>query len=261
MDVSTLIGAIVGLTAVCVGIALGGSFAVFIDPPAFLIVFGGAAASTFISFPLSNVLKVFAICKQCLFAKPLDPADEVRRFIEFARIARRSGILSLEEKLAEHGDPFLRRGLQLVIDGTPAEAVRDILTSQLEARRERHRRGKMILENMGAAAPAMAMVGTLIGLIQMLSNLSDPSGVGAGMAVALVATFYGAAFANLVALPLANKLDARSQDENLMTQLMIEGIIGIQSGDNPRMIEDRLKSYLAPSVARALEETSEAKAA
>jgi len=261
MDLSSLIGTIVAIIVVWLGIAMGGNFEVFIEPHAALIVFGGMAASTFISFPLSTVLKVMTICKQCMVTKPLDPADEVRRFVDYARIARRSGILSLEEKLAESGNPFMRRGLQLVIDGTPAEAVREILTSQLDARRERHKRGKMVLDNMGASAPAMAMVGTLIGLIQMLANLSDPSGVGKGMAVALVATFYGAAFANLVAIPLANKLDARSQDENLMTQLMIEGIIGIQSGDNPRMIEDRLKSYLAPSVAQTLEENAEGKAA
>lgn len=261
MDLATLFGVILGFGAVMAGIMLGGDLMIFVDLPSMLIVFGGAVAATLISFPLANVLKVFAIAKNCFFTRPAQPAEVIRRFVDYARIARRSGILALEEKLGEDADPFLRRGLQLVIDGTPPDTVRDILTSQLGARRERHARGKQILEAMGTYGPAFGMIGTLIGLVQMLRQLSDPSKIGAGMAVALITTFYGSILANLICLPLAGKLDVRSKDETVLTELMIEGIIGIQSGDNPRTIEERLKSYLAPSVVRKFEETSEARAA
>jgi chemotaxis protein MotA len=261
VDLATLFGALLGATAVFVGIWLGGDFMIFVDLPSFLITVGGAVAATLISFPLANVIRVFAIAKNCFFTRLAEPSDVIRRFVDYARIARRNGILALEEKLGENADPFLRRGLQLVIDGTPPDTVRDILTSQLGARRERHARGKQILEAMGTYGPAFGMIGTLIGLVQMLRQLSDPSKIGAGMAVALITTFYGSILANLICLPLAGKLDVRSKDETVLTELMIEGIIGIQSGDNPRTIEERLKSYLAPSAVRKFEETSEARAA
>ena len=261
MDLATLIGVILGFGAVTAGIMMGGDFMIFVDLPSVMITIGGAIAATLISFPLGNVLRVFAIAKNCFFTKLAEPADVIRRFVDYARIARRSGILALEEKLGENADPFFRHGLQLIIDGTPGDTVRDILQSQLDSRRERHARGKQILEAMGTYGPAFGMIGTLIGLVQMLRQLSDPSKIGAGMAVALITTFYGSILANLICLPLAGKLDVRSKDETVLTELMIEGIIGIQSGDNPRTIEERLKSYLAPSVVRKFEETSEARAA
>jgi chemotaxis protein MotA len=261
VDLATLFGVILGFGAVIVGIWLGGDFMIFVDMPSVLITIGGAIAATLISFPLRNVVKVFAIAKNCFFTKLPEPADVIRKFVDYARLARRSGILALEEKLGENADPFLRRGLQFAIDGTPADTVREILTSQLDARRERHARGKQVLEAMGTYGPAFGMIGTLIGLVQMLRKLNDPSQIGAGMAVALITTFYGSILANLICLPLAGKLDVRSKDETVITELMIEGIIGIQSGDNPRMIEERLKSYLAPSVARTFDDQSEAQAA
>ncbi len=261
MDIATLVGVVSGSACVLIAIFLGGGIGIFINVPSLMITVGGTIAATLISFPLANVLKVFAIAKTCFFQKPVSPVAEIRRITDYARIARRDGILALEERLGDDADPVLRRGLQLVIDGTPAEMVRDILYSQLDARRERHRRGKQILESMGASAPAFGMIGTLIGLVQMLRNLSDPSQIGVGMATALITTFYGAVMANLIFLPLAGKLEARSRDEDLVTELLIEGVTAIQNGDNPRMIEERLKSFLAPGLHDELAQREGAQAA
>jgi chemotaxis protein MotA len=261
VDIATLIGVVSGFACVIVAIFLGGGIGIFINVPSIMITVGGTIAATLMSFPLPNVLRVFSIAKKCFFDRPMSPIEEIRRITGYARLARRDGILALEERLGEDADPMLRRGLQLVIDGTPAEDVRDILSSQLDSRRERHRRGKQILESMGASAPAFGMIGTLIGLVQMLRNLQDPSQIGTGMATALITTFYGAVMANLVFLPLAGKLEARSQDECLLTELLIEGTICIQNGDNPRMIEERLKSFLPPSLHPELAGTPEAQAA
>ena len=261
MDVATLVGVVSGFACVIFAILFGGGLGMFIHVPSMMITVGGTIAATLMAFPLSNVLGVFSIARNCFFQKPVSHVDEVRRITDYARVARRDGILALEERLGDGADPTLRRGLQLVIDGTPGETVREILSSQLDARRERHRRGKQVLESMGAAAPAFGMIGTLIGLVQMLRNLSDPSQIGSGMAVALITTFYGAIMANLIFLPLAGKLDARSQDEALLTELLIEGVIAIQNGDNPSMIEERLKSFLPPTVQRQLDAKAEAQAA
>jgi len=261
VDIATLIGVVSGFACVLTAIFLGGGIGMFINVPSIMITVGGTIAATLMSFPLGNVLGVFATAKKCFFQKPVSPVEEIRRIAEYARVARRDGILALEERLGDDADPMLRRGLQLVIDGTPGEVVRDILTSQLDARRERHRRGKQVLESMGASAPAFGMIGTLIGLVQMLRNLSDPSQIGVGMATALITTFYGAVIANLLCLPLAGKLEARSQDEGILTELLIEGVICIQNGDNPHMIAERLKSFLAPSLFRQLDEGTEARAA
>ena len=261
MDIATLVGIVSGFGLVIVSIMMGGGLGMFINVPSMMITFGGTIAATLINFPIGNVLGVFGIVKKCFLNKMLTPLDAIKRVTEFATIARRQGILALEERLGDDDDPFLKRGLQLVIDGTSAEVVRDILTSQLDARRERHRRGKSIMESMGASGPAFGMIGTLIGLVQMLRNLSDPSQIGGGMATALITTFYGAVMANLVFLPLAGKLDVASASECLMTELLIEGIICIQNGDNPRTIEDRLKSFLAPNLVEKLEAGEAAQAA
>ncbi len=261
MDIGTLVGVISGFGLVFVAIFMGGGVGMFINVPSIMITVGGTIAATLINFPLPNVLGVFRIVRKCFLNKMLSPVEAIRQITGFARVARRDGILALEEQLGENADPFLERGLQLVIDGTSAEDVREILTSQLDARRERHRRGKSIMESMGASAPAFGMIGTLIGLVQMLRNLSDPSQIGSGMATALITTFYGAVMANLVFLPLAGKLDAASADECLMTELLIEGIICIQNGDNPRTVEDRLKSYLAPNMVHKLDQNAAAQAA
>jgi chemotaxis protein MotA len=169
----------------------------------------------------------------------------IKDMSEFARIARRDGVLALEERMRTCGDDFLAKGLQLIIDGTESDLIREQMLIELNTLQRRSKRGIEILMYMSEAAPAFGMIGTLIGLVQMLKQLNDPSQVGAAMATALITTFYGALAANLLFIPLAGKLDMRGKEETVIRLMMIEGLQGIQSGVNPSVIEDRLMSYLS----------------
>ena len=251
MDVATLVGAVTGTSLVLTAIVMGGGLGMFINVPSLMITVGGTIAATLINFPLGNVLGVISVAKKAFMNQPLDAQAEIKRMVDFAKVARREGLLALEESVEQLDDEFLIKGIQLVIDGTSPEVLRAIMRTEVDFLQDRHGQGKQILESMGGAAPAFGMIGTLIGLVQMLQNMSDPSSIGTGMATALLTTFYGAFMANLVFLPLAGKLGARSQEEVVVKELMIEGIIAIQSGDNPRLVEEKLKSFVAPSV-RAL---------
>jgi chemotaxis protein MotA len=253
MDIATLIGIVAGMGLIIWAILSGAGLAAFLHVPSMMITIGGTLASGLINFPLAKVLGVFAVVKKTLLVKAALPDTEIARITEFAQVARREGLLALEDRLAELRDPLLLKGIQLVIDGTPPEVLRDILSIEVDALQQRHAEGKNILDQMGAAAPAFGMIGTLIGLVAMLQNLSDPSLIGAGMATALLTTFYGAFAANLFFIPLAGKLESRSKEEVLMKQIMIEGIISIQSGDNPRTIQEKLKSFVSPAVRLRME--------
>ncbi len=173
--------------------------------------------------------------------------------VEYANIARREGLLSLEEKLEELEEPFLSKGIRLIIDGFPQETVKNILAIELEYMEQRHGTGKGILDAMGNFAPAFGMIGTLIGLVAMLQTLDDPSQIGGGMATALLTTFYGALFANLFFIPLAGKLDTRNREETLLREIMIEGLLSIQAGDRPQLVAEKLKSFVAPDIRRVME--------
>jgi chemotaxis protein MotA len=176
------------------------------------------------------------------------PTAEIDRIIEYTNLARKEGLLALESKLREVDDKFFAKGIQLVIDGFSADTVREILEVDAEVEKQRHANGKKMLEQFGTFAPAFGMVETLIGLVQMLSNLSDPSKIGAGMAGALVGTFYGAFAANMLFMPMAGKLDVRAKQEYLLRELMIAGIIAIQSGEKPQLIKEKLKGFVAPNM-------------
>jgi chemotaxis protein MotA len=167
--------------------------------------------------------------------------------VSFSEKARREGLLSLEDDLEELDDEFLKKGLQLVVDGTDPELVRRIMESELEAQEDRHNMNRKIFEDLGAITPAFGMIGTLIGLIQMLGNLEDKSAIGPGMSAALITTLYGSFGANLIYIPLASKLVLRGQEESVMKRVMIEGTISIQSGDNPRIVRDKLAAFLKPA--------------
>ncbi|MHA1572712.1 MAG: motility protein A [Alphaproteobacteria bacterium] len=259
MDVATLVGVISGTVLVLTAIFLGGGVGMFLNVPSVMITVGGTVAATLINFPLNKVIGVFAVAKNAFTFKVFEAHVDILRMVEYARIARREGLLALEDKLEELDEPFLIKGIQLVIDGTSPEALRDILRTEIDFMQERHGMGKMILESMGASAPAFGLIGTLIGLVQMLRTLDDPSKIGQGMSVALLTTFYGAFMANLLFLPLAGKLDLRSREEVLIKELMIEGIIAIQSGDNPRLVKEKLKSYVSPDIRDQLEEEEQAR--
>ena len=254
MDIATLIGVVVGSGLVLSAIIMGAGPAAFFHVPSLLITVGGTFAAALICFPLSKVLGLVSVVKKTMLHKGASMEDEIRRITEFAQVARREGLLALEDRLESLDEPLLHKGIQLVIDGTAPEVLRGILMIEVNSMYDRHAEGKSILEQMGASAPAFGMIGTLIGLVAMLKNLTDPSSIGAGMAVALLTTFYGALMANLLFLPLAGKLDNRHKEEAMMKELLIEGILSIQSGDNPRTIEEKLKSFVPPGSRRTREE-------
>jgi chemotaxis protein MotA len=253
MDVATLAGVILGFFLIISSILMASSLAIFIHVPSLMITIGGTIAATLINYPLSKVLSVFKVARTAVLFK-LPPVDvEIDRMVEFANVARREGLLSLEEKLEDLEDPFLGKGIRLIIDGFPQETVRAILAIELEYMEQRHGTGKSILDSMGSFCPAFGMIGTLIGLVAMLQTLDDPSQIGGGMAVALLTTFYGALFANLIFIPLAGKLDTRNREETMMREVMIEGLLSIQAGDRPNLVAEKLKSFVAPEVRRQME--------
>jgi len=204
------------------------------------------------NFPMDEMKRLVKVTLRTLLFKLNTPGIEIERIIEYANLARKEGLLALETKLQEVDDGFFAKGVQLVIDGFPAETVRDIMELEAEWQRQRHSNGKKILDALGSFAPAFGMIGTLVGLVQMLQNLSDPSKIGGGMATALLTTLYGAMSANMVFIPLAGKLEVRAAEEALLRELMIEGIVAIQSGEGPQLIKEKLKSFVAPHVREAI---------
>jgi chemotaxis protein MotA len=251
MDLSTILGFVLGLGLIAWSMMHGGGLAglaLFVHVPAFMVVFGGSLAAVMIHFRIEDV-KMLAKVMLRTFLYPIpSPTAEIDRIIEYTNLARKEGLLALESKLREVDDKFFAKGIQLVIDGFSAETVREILEVDAEVEKQRHANGKKMLEQFGTFAPAFGMVETLIGLVQMLSNLSDPSKIGAGMAGALVGTFYGAFAANMLFMPMAGKLDVRAKQEYLLRELMIAGIIAIQSGEKPQLIREKLKGFVAPAL-------------
>jgi len=256
MDIATVLGFALGFGLIVWSMTHGGgiqALGLFVHVPAMMVVVGGSLAAILVHFPIEdfkNLIKV--LLRTFLFRLP-SSSEEIARIIAYANLARKEGLLALESRLQEVDDRFFAKGTQLVIDGFSADTVRDILELEAEAERQRHAVGKKMLEQFGTFAPAFGMVETLIGLVQMLSNLSDPSKIGAGMAGALVGTFYGAFLANMVFLPLAGKLGVRANQEALLRELMIEGIVAIQSGEKPQLIKEKLKGFLAPAAREAVQ--------
>lgn len=246
MDISTLVGFLLGFSCLIVAIMMHGNITDFVDVPGALVTFGGASAALFITFPLQKVLGVFSVVKHCFLDRLPEPQEEVRRLAELATTARRDGLLALEKNLAEIDDPFLVRGLEMVIDGTAKEKLMEILRLEVDNIQSRHLSGKKIFEQLGYSLPAFGLVGCLVGLIQMMKSLDDPSNIGRGMAVAMVGTFYGVFTANFIAMPLAGKLDNRSREEVLLRELMIHGLVALVEGESPRALEIKLKTFLAP---------------
>lgn len=242
MDLATLIGLIGGFGIVIGAIVTGGSAGVFVNAPSMLVVLGGTVGAIFIQFPLGNVFGAVGVAMKAFMFKIAAPAELIQKSVELATIVRKEGLLSLENQEVE--DPFFQKGIGLCVDGHSPEFVRKVLTQDMQLTIERHEKGRSIWKAMGDTAPAMGMIGTLIGLVQMLSNMDDPKAIGPSMAVALLTTLYGALIANLVALPIANKLALRSDEEKLNKSLIIETIHSIQEGENPRVMEQSLRNFL-----------------
>lgn len=249
MDKSTVGGLAMGVALLLLAIMLapGSSFASFIDYPSAAVVIGGAIAASCIAFPLRTIFMTPKIIKKVFLPNQQDIAPIIAQLIEFAELARRDGILALENKTADIEDPFILLGIQMAVDGTEAELMETILRSEMDAISQRHKTGKSIMDTIGRYAPAFGMIGTLMGLIIMLGNMDDPEAIGPGMAVALITTLYGAIVSNLFFLPFADKLAFYSKRELEVREVIVRGLLAIQEGDNPRVLEQKLNTMLPAS--------------
>lgn len=259
MDIATVIGLVSGSGLLLWAIMGKSDIGAFIDGGSVAIVLGGSVAAAMVSFPIKNLIAVATVVKNCFFGKTHNTSELIGEMVKFAEIARRDGILALENVTADIKDPFLVSGIQMAVDGTDPDLIETIMASDLEAVEARHAEGKALFDNIGRFAPAFGMIGTLIGLVIMLQNMEDPSKIGPAMAVALLTTMYGAIIANLFALPLAAKLGLRSREELLIKQIVIKGVMAIQAGDNPRIVEQKLRTFL-PNRSRQPDETVQAAA-
>lgn len=248
MDVATVLGIVSGVGLILIAIAQTGSLATYWDLPSVMITMGGTIAGTLISYPFSQIIGVLKVLRNVFQGRLPQPEGVIQQLVYFAEKARREGILALEEDLEGLDDEFLQKGLQLVVDGSDPELVRNILETELAFIEERHKTGQGIFITMATLAPAFGMIGTLIGLINMLKHLDNPAVIGPNMATALITTFYGAIYANLICIPIAGKLNIRSGQEILLKELMIEGVLSLQAGENPRLVEEKLKAFLPPTV-------------
>ena len=227
-------------------ILMGGNFMVFIHIPSLIIVAGGSAMATMINFKLGDMIGVAGVLKKAFFSDPANPVETVEAICEISRTARKGGLLAIEKEVEKIDDDFLKGGLEMVVDGTEPQTIRAIMETELSYLQERHGNGANIFNTLGMYAPSFGMIGTLIGLIAMLQELSDPSNIGAGMAVAMITTFYGALFANLFFLPLCGKLKSRSAEEVVFKEMVIEGVLAIQMGEHPNNIARKLLNFLPP---------------
>ena len=256
MDLASLIGIVVCFALVIFGIVFGNSIDTllnFVNVPSILITFGGAFCAVLASKTMQdfvNGLKSIAL----VFKVPkFDLPEIIRKIIELSNIARKEGLLALEEASAELDDAFLRKGVLLIVDGTDPELVRGILETEMSSIDDRHKKNIAFWNDLGGMGPAWGMIGTLIGLVNMLQQMDDPSTIGPSMAVALLTTLYGSLLANWICSPVANKLNVNNSSEMAIKEVMIEGLLSIQAGENPRVIEEKLKSFLSPAEKEAME--------
>ncbi len=257
MDIASLVGMIFGFSMMVFGIidnaGLGGVGS-YLDPPSALITFGGSLGATLCSFNLQDFiagLKSFML----IFKVPtLNITDMIKKIIELSNVARKEGLLSLEEAATDLDEPFLKKGILLIVDGTDPDLVRAIMETELVSIEGRHKNLINFWDVLGSMGPAWGMIGTLIGLVNMLNNMADASAIGPSMAVALITTLYGSLLANWICIPISNKLKADNAAEMMLKEVMIEGLLSIQAGENPRVIEEKLKSFLAPKDRESNEE-------
>lgn len=251
MDIASIIGLIICIGMVILGIALGddglAGIISFLDAPSAAITFGGAIAASMISFNIKDFVEGLKSFTICLKLPKVNAAETIKNIIDLSNIARKEGLLALEDATAELEDEFLKKGILLIVDGTDPELVKSIMETELACMETRHKKHMKVWETMSAQGPAWGMIGTLIGLINMLKKLDDPSAIGPNMSVALITTLYGSIIANWICSPIAGKLSADSAEEIMMKEIIIEGLLSIQAGENPRVIEEKLKSFLSPA--------------
>ena len=247
MDLGTIIGLVGTWALIAWAMMAGGGLGIFIDVPSLVMVGGGSITVVILCFPNKYVKNLITVIKQGFFNKPRSIDQLIVDIVSYAEIARRDGILSLESVTKDLDDDFIVSGIQMAVDGTDPELIEQIMENDLENVIERHGINKGMLDALGKYAPAFGMIGTLVGLVIMLQNMDDPSKIGPGMAVALLTTMYGAVIANAFALPLSDRLARRSGEEVLRKTIIIKGVMAIQSGDNPRIVEQKLRTFLPVS--------------
>ena len=258
MDIASLLGLVVCIVFVFVSIVIGdqGLPAIFnfLDAPSAMITFGGAFCCVLAAYTLPDFIAGLKSFSLIFKISEMNMPDVIRKIIELSNVARKEGLLSLEEASAEIEDPFLRKGILLIVDGTDPELVRAIMETELTSVDSRHRKKIAFWDDLGAMGPAWGMIGTLIGLINMLQLMNDPSSIGPQMAIALITTLYGSMLANWICFPVAAKLKSKNEDEMVIKEILIEGLLSIQAGENPRVIEEKLKSFLTPAEKAEMEE-------
>lgn len=244
MDLATVIGGAIVLVAIGGAIASGGDLMTFVDVPSVLVVGLGCIGGTLLKWPIEVVKNIAGVGKIAVFFTPIDKKELIEEIQKLADTARRESVFALEKVPVE--DAFLKKATTLAADNRPPEVITSILQLEIDAMEERHKLGIGVFDGIGADGPAFGMIGTLIGLVQMLQNLSDPSAIGPAMAVALLTTFYGSVLANAFALPIKNKLEVRHKEEMTKMNIIIAGTLGIVAGENPRVIREKLDSFLPP---------------
>lgn len=256
MDLATLVGMVGAIGIVLAAILFGGSALVFVNVPSILIVLGGTMMVVMIKFTIGQFLGAFSVAARAFIFKVDSPEELISEIVKLANIARKEGMLALENE--EISNEFLNEGVQMLIDGSDREVINTVMTKDMQQTIDRHKWGAKVFSATGDVAPAMGMIGTLIGLVQMLSAMDDPKSIGPAMAVALLTTLYGAMLANMIALPIADKLDLRKAEEGRIKSMCIDGVLAIQQGQNPRIIESMLKAYLDPKKRNEGNEEAEA---
>ena len=250
MDFATIIGLVAGLGLMIFGIVTGDDgFAAltnFLHAQSALITFGGAFGATLVSNSLGDFVNGIKGIKMALRQTKHDQTEVIKKIIELSNVARKEGLLALEDAASDLDDAFMKKGIFLIVDGTEPDLVRAILETELTCIEDRHKKVSSFWETTAAMGPAWGMIGTLVGLINMLADLNDMASVGPNMAVALVTTLYGSLIANWLCVPIANKLKLINNNEYQMKEIIIEGLLSIQAGENPRVIEEKLKSFLSP---------------
>lgn len=261
MDFMTILGIGLGLSLVLGSIAMSGSVLVFWSISSLMITVGGSFAALLINFQMPQISMVLRITRNAFFNEMQDIGELIQLFVRLGQKARREGLLALEDDLNDFEDTFMVSGLQMVIDGLEPDMIRDIMDTEINSTVARHKLGQDVFRAWGALAPAFGMIGTLIGLIQMLTNLNDPSKIGPGMAVALLTTFYGALLANLIFIPIAGKLSITSDAEIAIKEAILEGVLAIQAGTNPRILQEKMKAFASPRQREVLDQRSQSQEA
>jgi len=247
VDIASLIGLIMGFLMLVYGIISNhADIMTYLNFPSAIITFGGALFATMLSYSMQDFLNSMKGIKLIFKTSSMNTSEMIKSIIDLSNVARKEGLLSLEEAAADLDEPFLKKGILLIVDGTDPDLVRGIMETELVSIEARHKTVISFWEALASMGPAWGMIGTLVGLVNMLNNMSDPSRIGGDMAVALITTLYGSVLANWLCTPVAGKLKAQNAQEMQLKEIMVEGLLSIQAGENPRVIEEKLKSFLAP---------------